>query len=85
MKTTDEDFKKWYDSNISKNDHTDGIYIVSLATWKECRKRATLGYIDLKRANELLGKASKTAFLAAGGTEEEFKVWYKKHCSVNVN
>lgn len=84
MKTSDEDFNKWYDTNKYTLYDQDCTRDIAKLAWKECRKRSTIGYIDLKRTGELLGKASKTAFLAAGGTEEQFKVWYKKHCTQNV-
>lgn len=82
---TDEDFRIWYDINHPVVRMPDFSRQSAFLAWKECRKRATMGYIDLKRAGELLKQASKAAFIAAGGTEQDFKVWYKNHCTQNIN
>lgn len=87
METTDEGFNKWYDKNKYISSEYDNIHDMLKHTWKSAIKYRILSQpvISIDQASEHIKSASKTAYLAAGGTEHDFKVWYKKHCTVNVN
>ena len=88
MNTSESDFALWFNKTFSNIEKTHSAFSIADQAWKECRRRSLLGRvasIEIHRVSEMLKSASKTSFLAAGGTKEDFKVWYKKHCSVNVN